>query len=392
MGVFEFEGVREGKRLKGTVEAGTRSEALSKLKGEGIVPLSLKERKERPLLRGRVSEEEVALLLTQLEVLLRAGVPLTEALDLLSRQVRSERISTALSRIKAEVERGEPVSTAFKRAGIFPEFLPEMLTVAETGENLELVFGMAAEHMRTVADMKGRILNAVAYPSVVIAMSFVALFIAVTFVVPRVASVLEGMGRELPLATEVVLLISEIFSFFIYAVPFILLLFLLFGRKLIRRDMVEAFLLRVPFIGGVLLSFDLSRFAYTLHMTLSSSVPVVTAFRSATASMSLKTLKDKLESLTDEIERGRSLSWVLRRAGFFPDLFISLVETGEGSGELERMLKVLGDLYRREALSSVNRWVRLIEPVSILLVGILIGLIALSVLLPLTEVTTGLGR
>ena len=394
MRTFEFEGLREGKKVKGTVEAQDRAEAISRIRTEGIVPLSVKERRrfrfDAKIFR-RVSEEDLALTLLQIQVLLEAGVPLTEALDLVSRQVKDERISSALSGIKADVERGDLISSAFRRAGIFPEFLPEMLAVAETGENLEVVFRMAGDHMRTVAEMKGRILNAVTYPAVVILMSLVALFVAVRFVVPRIAAVLEGMGRDLPFITKAVLLFADLLTYMIYVLPGIAVLLVL-RRRIVSRERLDALILRLPVIGSVQLYFDLSRFAYTLHMTLSSAVPIVSAFKSATASISNTLIRKKLEEGVGDLERGRPVHWVLRRSGTLPHMFVSLVETGERSGDLERMLRVLGDLYRQEALRTINLWVRLAEPVAILVIGVVVGIIVLSVILPLTEVTSGIGR
>ncbi len=394
MAVFEYEGIREGRKVKGTVEARSKFEALSRIRSEGIVPLSLEEKRERFRIGSfrKVSEEELATVLFQIQVLLEAGLPLTDAVDLVSRQVRNDRLSSALSGVKADLERGESVSSAFRRAGVFPEFLPEMLMAAETGENLEVVFRMASDHLRTVADLKGRVVNTLLYPAVVIAMSLIALFVAVRFVVPRIAGVLEGFGRELPLATEVVLILSDIITYCAYALLLITAgMFFLRGRVL-TRERVERLLLRAPVIGSVILYFDLSRFAYTLYMTLSSAVPLVTAFNVATASLSVKVLRDKVSELTKDLERGKPLHWVLKKAGFFPHLFISLVETGERSGELERMLKVLGDVYRNEAVRVINLWVRMVEPVSILVIGLLVGLIVLSVILPLTEISSGMVR
>jgi len=215
--------------------------------------------------------------------------------------------------------------------------------------------------------MKSKVLGAVTYPAVVILFSFFALFVAVKFVVPRIASVLEGFGRELPLLTRAVILFSDLLTLLFYLSPLLLIL-LLFRKKIIRRERFDRLVLRLPGIGRISFCFDLSRFAYTLYMTLSSAVPMPTAFRISIRSMSNSYLRATLENLSPEIERGRSISYVLRKAGFFPPLFVNLVETGENSGELERMLSLTADLFRRDALRSINLWVRMIEPLSILII------------------------
>ena len=397
MAEFFYEGVKEGRRVKGKLVAASRKEAVSRLKGEGVVPLSLEPvSHDKPIwkrefrLRGP-SEEELSFILLQLSVLIEAGISLARALELVASQTEDERVASALLEIKGSVERGEPLSSAFGRSGLFPEFLSEMLTAAETGENLERIFAIAGKHLETVADMKSRIVGAITYPSVVIGFSIFALFVAIKFVVPKIAKVLEGFGRELPFVTKVVILLSDVLTYALYLSPLIALAFF-YREKLVGRERIDKLLLKIPLVGKVGFYFNISRFAYTLYMTLLSAVPITNAFRIATGSVSNTYIKDKLEELSEEIERGRSVSWVLRRTGIFPPLFVNLVETGENSGELERMLKLASEIYKKEALRLINLWVRMIEPVSILIIGVIVGVIVVSVLLPLTEITSGIRR
>ena len=397
MAEFLYEGLKEGKKVRGRVEASSRREVLSRLRSEGVIPLQVEELKEKkPLwkrefhLRGP-SEEELSFVLLQLALLLESGVPLSRALELLASQSEDERISSALLDIKSGIERGESISSAFRRSGIFPDFLPEMLSAAETGENLERIFEIAGRHMETVAEMKSRILSAVTYPSIVIGFSLLALFVAVKFVVPRIAKVLEGFGRELPLVTKAVVLLSDLLTYLLYLSPLLVLLFI-YRERLLGRERVDRLLMGLPVVGRIGYYFNLSRFAYTLYMTLSSAVPITTAYSIAVSSISNSYVRKILEELSPEVERGRELSWILRKSGLFPPLFISLVETGESSGELERMLDLCAQIYRREAIRLINFWIRMVEPLSILLIGLIVGIIVVSVLLPLSEITSGVRR
>jgi len=392
-----YEGLKEGKKVRGKVSASTRGEALARLKGEDILPLRIEEvkRERSPWrrefhLRG-VREEEIAFVLIQLSVLLSSGIALSRALELLASQTEDMRLASALFQIKGDVERGESVSSAFRRSGVFPDFLPEMLTAAETGENLERVFEIAGRHLETVADMKSRIIGAITYPSFVIAFSFLALLIAIKFVVPKIAGVLESLGKDLPLITKIVVTASDMLTYTLYLFPLLVVLFLK-RKKLVSDVKLGYLLLKLPVVGKVGYFFNLSRFSYTLYMTLSSALPITSAYAIAVRSLTNPYLRKPLEDMLSEIERGRSLSWVLKESRLFPSLFINLIETGEGSGELERMLKLASDIYRREALRKIDLWVRMIEPLSILLIGVVVGIIVISVLLPLTEITSGLGR
>jgi len=397
MAEFLYEGLKEGKRVKGKVEASTKREVLTRLRSEGIVPLQVEKVEERrPFwkrefhLRGP-SEEELSFVLLQLALLLESGIPLSRSLELLASQTEDERISSALLEIKSGIERGESISSAFGRSGIFPDFLPQMLAAAETGENLERIFEIAGKHLETVAEMKSRILGAITYPSIVIGFSVFALFVAIKFVVPRIAKVLEGFGKELPLVTKVIILLSDLLTYALYLSPIFFLLFL-YRERLFGKERMDRFIMRLPVVGRVRYYFDLSRFAYTLYMTLTSAVPITTAYGIAVKSISNSYMRGVLEELSPEVERGRELSWILRRSGLFPQLFVNLVETGESSGELERMLDLVAQIYRKEAVRLINFWIRMVEPLSILVIGVIVGIIVVSVLLPLSEITSGIGR
>ena len=398
MAEFFFEGLREGKRVKGRISAGEKRAVIARLKADGIIPLEIREvTQKRFLLRRefhlrRPSGEDLSFVLIQIGVLLEAGMTLAKSLQLVAQQVEDQRISGALLAVKAEIERGESTSQAFRGTGLFPDFFCEMLTAAETGENLEKIFSVAGEHLATIADLRSRILNAVTYPAIVIGFSFIALVIALEFVVPRIAGILEGMGKELPLMTRAVILFSDIISLLIWLLPFAVLLAFVMRKRLLKPENLDMILSSLPGIGRIRTYFDLSRFAYTLQITLSSAVPLVRAYDIASSSLSSFRMREYLRSRKEDVEKGVNLSVILKEGGVFPPLFVNLVETGENSGELERMLGLLADIYRRESVRMINLWTRMIEPISILIIGTIVGIIALSVILPLTEVTSSVGR
>jgi type IV pilus assembly protein PilC len=237
MGDFVYEGLRQGRKIKGRISAEGRKEAIARLKSEGIIPLEIREESGRGSFLKREfhlrkpSDEDLSFVLLQISVLLESGLTLARSLELVAGQIEDQRISGALLSVKADLERGESLSRAFRTAGIFPGFLPEMLTAAETGENLEKIFKIAGEHLETVADMKVRIVNAVVYPAVVISFSLIALFVAIKFVVPKIAGVLEGLGRELPLITKAVIVLSDVISIFFWILPLITVLLIFRERS-----------------------------------------------------------------------------------------------------------------------------------------------------------------
>ncbi|WP_461828769.1 type II secretion system F family protein [Aquifex sp.] len=393
MKTFYYEGLQEGRRVKGTLRAKDRREAIAKLKREGIKLLKLKEGRELTLklFQKKIPEEEIAFSLIQLSTLLSSGIPLTRALELLARQTENEELSSAFIRIKKGIEKGESLQEAFSKAGVFPEFLPEMLSAVQRGENLEYIFQVAGEYLYKVSEFKSKVLSSVTYPAVIITFSFISLFIAVKFVVPKIAGVLEGFGKELPLVTKLIILFANLLSYLLFALPVLLILFKLRSR-FVSKEKLHYYLLKLPVLGKLNLYFNLSRFARVLSMLLKAAVPLDHALELSVKSISNHYLREKLEEIIPEVKRGKSLSSLLKKIPEIPEMFKNLVETGESSGELERMLGMLSELYEKQAERTINFWLRMVEPAAILLIGIIVGIIVVSVILPLTEITTGFGK
>ncbi len=394
---FLYEGVRQdGRKVKGKREAKSRAELLRELKEEGIVPVSVSPVKgklslfELRLGRG-VSYEDLAFVFIQLSTMLRAGIPLPTAVGLLSSQVENPLISRALEEIKTKLEKGKSVASAFAESDVFPEFVPHTLASAETAENLEEVLESVGHYLETLADMKSKLMNALMYPAFVITLSFLAVMVSVKFVVPRIASVLEGFGKELPTITKFILLMADAITYTLYASPFLLLLALVF-RKRISKEAIDRFILKLPVVGKVNLYFNLSRFAGVLHMMLGSAAPITEAVKVSTDSLSNAYMQRLLREHLEELGKGRSLTWLLKEAKVFPPLFVNLVETGESSGELEKMLSLSREIYRKEALKAISLWTRMIEPITMLVIGAVVAIIVLSVLLPITEITSSVGK
>lgn len=386
---YVYEGIKEGKRVKGVLKAKDRRELIKKLKYEGIKPIKIEEKKEKfTLFRKKVSEEELSFMLIQLSVLLSSGIPLTRALELLSSQVENELLIGAINQIKSSIEKGENLAEAFRRTEIFPEFLSEMLTAVQRGENLEYIFQVAGEYLQKVAEFKGKVISSITYPTVVILFSFISLFIAVKVVVPKIANVLEGFGKELPFITKFILVFADVLSVFLILSPLVFIVFY-FREKFIKKERLHFILLKLPILGKLNLYFNLSRFSRILAMLLNASVPINSALNLAVKSISNVYLRNKFSNLISDVEKGKSFSALLSKEKEIPELFINLVETGEVSGELEKMLKLLSEIYEKHSERVINFWLRIVEPLAILIIGITVGIIAISVIIPLTEITAG---
>ena len=396
MQFFFYKGLKEGRVIEGKIKAKNKEEVLSLLESEGIIPIEIKNASRRFSLdfslnlKRKISEEEISFTLIQLATLLRSSIPLVKALELVASQTENEELQKALYLIRDKINKGVPIATAFREAQIFPEFLCGMLESIQTAENLEFIFQIVGEYLEKISEIKSRILSAVIYPLVVIGFSLIALFITIKFVVPKIAQVLLSFGRDLPLITKIVLIFSKFLTMLVWLSPLLVVL-IVAKDKIISPYLLDKWILKIPFFGKLVLYFNISRFAKILAMVLKTSLPLNQALKLSIKSFSNIYLQKTLEKIIPQIEEGKSLSKLLQKTGIFPPLFINLLKTGEESGEMENMLNLLGELYEKMALRTIDFWLKMIEPISIIIIGLIVGFIVFSIIVPLTEISTGQG-
>lgn len=394
--MFLFKGIDEKGEIRvGTLEANDRSEAFRLLKLQGIKPIELKETIKKKSIRSLfsfgVSNDEISYLLLRLSIMLSSGLTLTQALSAVYSQTENRRIAHAIMIIKEEIERGASIAQAFRKAEIFPEFLVEMLKVAERGKNLEQILTISSEFLNRTSDIKSRVFSSLTYPLFVILLSLLSVVAVMNLIIPKIAQVLTGLGKELPLVTKLVLYLANSISYSLYLLPILILLFL-YRYKIFKRASLSRLMIKIPLIGKVIYCFNLSRFSRMLNMSLSSGIPIIRSLELSIASMSNYYMRESLKDVAKEVAKGKSISLVLADSKIFPEMFVNLINTGEKSGELEKILIMLSEIYDRQAMGIVNLWLRLIEPLAILIIGLIVAFIVLSVILPLSEISTGIKR
>jgi len=389
-GIDQFGNLRSGK-----IEVPEGVSAYEVLISQGIKPIKIEEPTKsfwkKEIFKKKPSQEDLAFVLTQLSLLLSSGLNLLKALETASQQIEDKRIKQALLSVKEAIEKGEPIHTAFEKGEIFPEFILEMLKTAERGENLEKVLDIGGEFLRRMSEVRAKVFSSLTYPAFVIVFSFLSVLLVVKFVIPKVASVLSGLGKELPLITKILLFFSNLLGYAFYLLPLALVLLLL-RRRLISKESLDRYFLKIPIFGKVSFYFQLSRFAGSLRMALFSGIPMVRALSLSIGSITNEYIRKKLEDLPEQVAKGRSLSEVLRSKEVFPPLFVSLLAVGEKSGELERSLSLLERVYDQQAMRVINLWLRLAEPIAMLVIGILVAFVVLSVILPISEISGGVRR
>ena len=325
-------------------------------------------------------------LLNQLSVLLKGGVPLTKALELLALQKRE--VSEKLIEIKLAIEQGASISDAFKRVNLFPEFVCEMLAAAQTGTGLEEILRRSSEWLQKMEEFKTKIINALIYPSIVITLSIIAVIIVLEFIVPKLRKILLSFGQDLPFVSKVLIWFANvIWWLIILGVPLGLLSYA-YLKKRQKNYLIYEKLLKLPVIGKIWKTFELTKWCYTLSLLLDTGVVLPKAVEISTNTCQNGFIKSTLKKLVPMLYEGKPLSKVLKTVEFVPEFLVEVCMVGEETGRLEEMLYYASDFFSKDIEEEVTFMLRWIEPLAILILGSIIAYIIVSVILPIMKIST----
>ncbi len=409
MMLYEYKGLTsEGREIKGMIDAESPKTARARLKSQGIFPTEVYEgaevfQKEAPedsfgrfLNReyfSAASLQEIALTTRQLATLIAAGLPLLEALDALVEQVENPPFKRVISGVRERVREGNPFSRALKDyPRLFSPLYVQMVRAGEASGTLAPMLDRVALFLENQNRLKNRMVSALAYPVLMVAVSLVVLTGMITFVIPRVVGIFEDMQQALPLPTRILIGISDLIRNQGWLLLFFLGGLIYLFRRILRtpsgRRRFDGWVLRVPVAGTMVKKISLSRFSRTLGTLLSGGVPLLTALEIVKTLVSNKVIEEAIETVRENIKEGESIAGPLKRTGIFPPLLIHMVAAGEKSGELEKMLGKVAETYDDEMDAVIGTLTSLLSPLLILGMGLVILFIVLSILLPIFQMSS----
>ncbi len=382
------------------IEAQSESEARATLRNRGENVVHLRELTAAQASRSRggggrkVSADEVASTIRQMSILIRAGVPLVEGISGLSEQVKSPVLSNCLRSVASDVSHGASLSDSFaKYPAVFPKLAVEMARIAEAGGNLSESMSRLADHLENGAEIARKVKSALAYPMVVMLISVATVLTMVTFILPRFMDLFDRMGAELPLTTKALMTISTTLTtrWYLFLAGAIAVFFGL--RHYINTDKgrrnVDRLLLKLPLVGDIVKKIVLSRAIASMATLLASGVPMVQTLETSAAAANNEVVKGALLKASREVSEGNATSQSLSATGIFPPLVLQMVASGEKTGELPAMLDYVCTLYGRETDAKVKSLTSIIEPVMIVVLGLIVGFIAMSVIVPIYSLVGG---
>jgi general secretion pathway protein F len=397
MTTFRYTGVgRDGGKRKGTVDADSPAAARRKLHADGVYPTELEESLpgRSPFSgAGRLQRQDVLPLLTrQIATLVDAGVPLVATLQSLGAQVEDPGIRSVLAEIQESVRGG----TSFARSleahpDLFPVLYVSMVRAGEESGHLPLALSRLADHLESQARTRSRIRSALAYPVLMAIVGTLVVVFLLTFVVPKIVGIFAHLGAALPLPTRILIGITDFLTAGWWAILIVLFLLVAGFRRYAStppgRLAKDRLLLRLPLFGRILHLAALSRFSRTLSTLLSGGIPVDRSLRIVAPVVGNSVLSGHVESAATRVVEGFSLSEALKAFGDIPPTLIQMVSVGEESGKLDFILDKMGDALDEEIEARMSRLLSLLEPLIILGMGLTVGFIVVSVLLPLLEIS-----
>lgn len=390
-----------GRERRGSVRAESADAARVQLVQRRLYVVRIEPRSEAvspPLLsrgllgRKRLSAKQVTLFTRQLATLIQVS-PLEEALRTLAGQAEREEVRRVLGSVHQGVVEGRRLAEAMAREpDSFPPLYRAMVAAGESSGTLPQILERVSAFLERQAQVRGKVLSALAYPMVLAVVAAFVVFALMIFVVPKVVEQFEDVGQQLPLLTRMVIGLSTFLSHWWWALLILVALGFFAGGWALKEEgfrmKVDALLLRLPLIGRLIRDLHAARMARTLSTMVASRLPLLEGLRLTTGTIHNRVLRAATADIAESIRTGGSLSGAMRRTGVFPPLLIYLAASGEASGRLDMMLERAADYLEREFDAFTSTALSLLEPAIIIVMGAIVALIVLSILLPILQLDT----
>jgi type IV pilus assembly protein PilC len=395
-------GTPGGEIIEGIYVADSESRLRRELEEKGLYVLSLQRRGALPGLnlgggrKRRVGSREFLVFNQELATLLKAGMPLVQSLDILRRRVANPTFKAILDGVYEKVKAGTALSDAFaEHEGVFPGVYAASLMAGERSGNLDSVLVRYVAYEKILGAVKRRTISALIYPVILVALMLVLVGIIVVRVVPAFSDFYGNFGRELPFSTRVIVGFSNLVVSNLWLILTALaaggLALAAWIRQPGQRRRFDQLLLTLPWAGPTARKFATSQVARTLATLLGGGIPLVNALEIASGAMTNRHMAAELDEVTRRVREGQSFAAALLARGVFSDVAIKMVEVGESTGALQDMLNSLADFYDEEIETEVARFITLIEPVILVIMGVVIAVVVLALYMPLFELSSVVG-
>lgn len=384
----------DGEKINGTHEANSREEVIDFISGNGYYPLLVEEVKESKNIELSFNEKvrikDLAIFCRQFYTMLDAGVPILTCLKILSDQIQNKKLREAIIKVHEDVETGEVLSDAMrKHKDVFPDLLISLTASGEASGSLDSVMLRMATNYEKENKINNKVKSAMIYPIVLGCVAIIAVVFILVYVMPTFMDIFEGNGTELPWSTKFLLGLSSsiqnnwiIILFFIIMVGLGLKIFLKTEQGIL---IVSKLKLKLPVLKKLNEMIIVSRFTRTLSILMASGLPLIKALEIVSEVVGNKIVESAMINIKDNVMRGESLYSSMKESEMFPGMLYSMIKVGEETGALDDILNKTADFYDEELESTIQASVALLEPILIVVMGLVIGFIVISIMLPMFD-------
>ncbi len=386
---------RNGQIVKGERPAESTEALTDALRREQILVTKVGPAAKKEGRLKRISPRSLAIFTRQFSVMIDAGLPLVQCLELLAKEEPDKMLSGAIDSVKNDVEAGSSLAEAMtKRPYAFDALYTNMVAAGEAGGILDTILKRLATFIEKQAKLVSQVRSAMIYPIAVLSIAVIVVFVILWKVIPTFTALFEGLNAQLPLPTRVVIWMSQQL---IVATPFLIAAFFLMSYSLRRyylteagRMRIDSMLLQMPLIGKILRKVAVARFCRTLATLLSSGVPILDGLDITAKTSGNAVIEAAIKQVRGRIERGETIAQPLRATGVFPAMVAQMIGAGESTGALDTMLAKIAEFYEDEVDVAVAGLLTILEPALICVLGVIVGGIVISMYLPLFELISQL--
>jgi type IV pilus assembly protein PilC len=393
MPVFTFSGKdASGQKISGERMAPNKQALAQSLRRERITPGAIREKGKEFSMptfgSGKVGTKEIAIFFRQFSVMIDAGLPLVQCLEILAANQESQSFQKILTGVRTTVEGGATLANAMRGyPAVFDDLTTNMIEAGETGGILDIILQRLATYVEKAVRLKAAVKSALIYPVAVVSMAVLIVGALLKWVVPIFSNLFAGLGVDLPLPTRIVMGLSAFVQSF-WWIFFVAIFALFFGIKQIRkhprgRYYFDKMLLHIPVIGSLLRKIAVGRFTRTLGTLITSGVPILEGLTITAKTSGNAVLEEALMKVRKAIEEGRTIVDPLRECGVFPNMVTQMIGVGEATGAMDSMLQKIADFYEEEVDAATKDMLAMLEPFIIGTLGIMIGGIVISLYMPL---------
>jgi general secretion pathway protein F len=396
---FEYKAATSAGEVVNGVLAGTsRADVIEQLQALGHVPIRVQEsaakkdaKRRLQWRRDRITSDDVGDLTRELSTLLKAGLPLDRALGILTSLAGNDTLSAMLGDVRERVKAGATLADAMEaQESVFSRFYISLLRAGESGGALEVVLERLADHMESAKETRSSLTSALIYPAILVVVAVVSILILLGYVVPQFTQMFDGMGQALPLSTRITIAVGETLQSY----GWLLVLVVAGCSWFMQRQLADpssaykwhALLLRIPVAGEIVVKMEVARFAHTLGTLLHNGIPLLRAVTIVKDTMGNLVLAQGLDKVAGGLKKGQSLADPLSEVPHFSTFAVHMIRVGEESGELEQILQQIAATFDRDTQVTIKRAMALLEPMLILVLGVVIAAVIISILVAILSI------